>query len=794
MTTEHVSPRLIGARVPRTHDPRLMTGRSQYVDDVVLPGMLEAALLRSPHAHARIVSVDVSAALAHPGVFAVLTGSDAEQLCAAPQPLLHQVIPGQHRSNLYALATDKVRYVGHPVAAVAAVDRYVAEDALGLIDVEYEILPVVATLEDALAEDAPKLYDSWPDNVSGQATTVHGDVDAAFAQADLIVSDSLSWKRQMGTPLETRGAVATWDPFSDKLDIWLSTQAPNLARDLLGEVLGMPTERIRVRTPDVGGGFGNKFDFYAEEVIAALLSKLAGGKPVKIIEDRIESFVATVHSREQRLEVEVAATSDGKILGMRSTVHGVLGGQLGMAGMGPIWAASGAMTGAYAIRNYEATVLGVVTNRAPYGSYRGWGAPKANFACERVIDKLARTLGMTPNDVRRRNLVQPDQLPYENLKGSVYDSGDYPACLALAEKAAAERGWAERQAAAKAEGRSLGIGYAFHIEQTGAGPSRVLNMIGIQHSGFDEEIVRIDSTGGVIVRSGLSIMGQGLETTLAQVVADSLGVPLSSVTVLTGDTETTAFTGYGTGASRGAMLGGAALLGGCARLRAKILRVAEEQLEADPDDLEIVEGRISVAGAPGGASTTIREIADACYRRLSGRLPDGEMPTLEEREVYDPETVAFSYGATAVLLEVDRETGGVTLHDYLLAHDCGTVINPMIVDGQLHGGAAQAIGGALYEEIVYDAEGQPLTTTFMDYLLPTASEIPPFTTLHMSTPAPGNPGGFKGVGEAATISGPSAIASAIDDALADLEIHITSLPVTPPKLYALITEAQENRS
>ncbi|GAA4538465.1 xanthine dehydrogenase family protein molybdopterin-binding subunit [Pseudonocardia xishanensis] len=787
MTQQEVPPGLIGARVRRKEDPRLLTGRAQFVDDVVLPGMLEAAVLRSPHPHARILSIDVSAALELPGVFAVLTGEDVRAACATPQPVVWRMIPDQRMTDQYALAVDKVRYVGQAVAVVAAVDRYVAEDALGLVEVEYEVLQPVVTLDDALAEGAPLLYEEWPDNVSCRQTIPKGDAAAAFAEADVVVTETLSYGRQMGTPLETRGAVMSWDPFTDQLEGWMSTQSPNLTRDLLGEVLGLPVDHIRVRTPHVGGGFGNKFDFYGEEVLAALLSKRTG-RPVKVIEDRLESFVANAHSREQRIEVSVAAKSDGTIIGMRGTVWAVLGGQLATVGIGPCWLSMALMAGPYDIPNVEATVVGVVTNRSPYGSYRGWGQPKANFAHERIIDKLAHELGMPPNEVRRRNLIASDKFPYPS-QVFFYDSGNYAECLDMAEQAVADRGWAKRRDAAAEEGRSLGIGYSFHIEISALGPSKIMNQAGLQHSSFDEEVVRIDSAGGVTVRTGLSAMGQGIETALAQVAAQTLGVPLDTVKVLHGDTETNPFTGYGTGASRGAALGGGALLRASTRLRDKVLRIAAHILEASAEDLEITDGVVTVKGTPGGPSVTMRQIGDAAYRRLDGKLPDGEDPTLEERDVLDPDNVAFSYGTTAVLAEVDRETGRVELLDYLLAHDCGTVINPMIVDGQIHGGATQGIGGALFEEIVYSPEGQPLTTTFMDYLIPTASEIPTFETLHMATTADHIPGGFKGMGEAGTIGAASAITAAIENAVPDLDLRLNRLPVTPPRLLDALTTA-----
>lgn len=749
--------------------------------------MLEAAVLRSPHPHARIRTIDVSEALKLPGVFAVMTGGEVRDACATPQPVVWRMIPDQRMTEQYALAVDKVRYVGQPVVAIAAIDRYVAEDALDLVEVDYEILDAVVTLDDALAEDAPLLYEDWPDNISCRQTIPKGDAATAFAEADVVVTETLSYGRQMGTPLETRGAVMSWDPFTDELEGWMSTQSPNLTRDLLGEVLGLPVDHIRVRTPDVGGGFGNKFDFYGEEVVAALLSKRTG-RPVKIIEDRLESFVANAHSREQRIEVSVAARSDGTIIGMRGTVWGVLGGSLSTVGIGPCWASMALMTGPYDIPHVEVSVVGVVTNRSPYGSYRGWGQPKANFAHERIIEKLARELGMPANDVRRRNLIAPDKFPYPSPV-FYYDSGNYAECLDIAEKAVAERGWPARRDAAAAEGRSLGIGYSFHVELSAVGPTKIMNQAGLQHSSFDEEVVRIDSAGGVTVRTGLSAMGQGIETALAQVAADTLGVPLNTVKVLSGDTQTNPFTGYGTGASRGAALGGGALLRASTRLRDKVLRIGGNILEADPGDLEIVDGRISVKGAPGGASITMRDIGDAAYRRLDGKLPDGEDPTLEERDVLDPDNVAFSYGTSVVLAEVDRETGRVELLGYLVVHDCGTVINPTIVDGQIHGGAAQGIGGALYEEIVYSPEGQPLTTTFMDYLIPTASEIPPFETVHMTTIADHIPGGFKGMGEGGTIGSASAITAAIENALPDLDVRITRLPVSPPRLLSAIDGA-----
>ncbi|MFD8500876.1 xanthine dehydrogenase family protein molybdopterin-binding subunit [Amycolatopsis sp. NPDC059657] len=764
---------------------RLLTGRGQFVDDVHLPGMLEAAVLRSPVPHARILSVDVSAAVALPGVFAVVTGAEVKALVKAPQPVIWRTIPDMLIGFGYPLAVEKVMYPGQGVAAVAAKDRATAEDALELIEVEYEELPAVTTLEEALAEDAPRLYEDWPSNVAGRTVIPKGDVAAAFAEADVVLRESFRFARQMGTPLETRGVVANWDPFTDRLDVWLGTQAPNLARELLGEVLGLTVEKVRVRTPDVGGGFGNKFDFYGDEVVASVLSKRTG-KPVKLIEDRAESFVATVHSREQKIDVELAAKSDGTITGLRGTVYGVLGGVLGTIGLGPCWTTAALITGPYDIPAVEMNVVVVMANKSPYGSYRGYGLPKANFVHEQLVEKLARHLGMDAQTVRRRNFVPPEGFPYQSPV-FVYDTGRYEECLDLCLKSVEQAGWAERVARGRADGVSIGIGYSFHNEASAFAPSRIVNLAGLHHSSFDEEVVRIDSTGRVTVHTGLSAMGQGIHTALAQVAGQALGVPLDHVTVISGDTDACPYTGYGTGASRAAAVGGAAVLNAATRLKAKVLRIAGHILEVSPDDLVVEDGVISVQGVPG-KSVTMAEIGDAAYRRINGKLPETETPTLEEREVFDPVNIATSFGCTAVLAEVDHETGVVALLGYLIAHDCGTVINPLIVDGQLHGGAAQAIGGALYEELAYGPDGRMVTSTFADYLLPTASEIPPFGIEHMSTPSDHIPGGFKGMGEAGVIGGGAAIAHAIEDALSEYGVEITSLPITPPRLLAAIKQ------
>ena len=774
-------PGLVGARVRRLEDPRLLRGRGQYVDDLKLPGMLHMAVLRSPHAHARICRIDVSAAQALPGVSAVLTGADVAAM-AAPQPCIW-LLPGQRLTEAYALATERVRYVGEGVAVVAAADRYAAEDALEAIAVEYEPLPAVPDLKAAMAPGAPKLYDDWPDNLTARCDYAIGDAAAALAAGEVVIRHTFKIGRQLGCPLETRGCVANWDAIAGELEVWTSTQSPHQIRELLGEVLGLPEHRIRVRVPDVGGGFGNKFHFYAEDVLAALLSRRTGC-PVKYIEDRRESFLATTHARQQDIQIAVSATRDGVITGLDATVIGDMGAHNHTVGMGPIWLAAVMLTGTYRIRNARAAGLGYMTNKVPYGSYRGWGQPKANFVIERLIDIVARQLGLDANAVRRRNFVPPAEMPYTGLFHT-YDSGRYEECLDLCLKAVREQGWYEAQAAARRAGRSVGIGFAFHVENTAFGPTRPLNMGGVTQGGYDTEVVRMDASGRVTVFSGLSAMGQGIQTALAQICADELGVPLDHVTVVVGDTATCPYTGYGTGASRAASVGGAAVKLATAQVKQKVLAIAGHMLEAAPTDLEITGGRIAVKGAPGRAVTT-RDVGYAAYRFLYGRVPEGMDPTLEARVVFDPPAMAWSYGHTAVMAEVDRETGQVKLLRYLIAHDCGTVINPTIVEGQLQGGATQAIAGALFEEILYDEQGQLQTASLMDYLVPTAMEVPPFELLHMETRSPHIPGGMKGVGEGGTIGGGAAIANAVDDALSDLGITITELPITPARLRAAI--------
>lgn len=751
----------VGGTPPRRSDAALVHGATRFIDDIEPAGTLHVAMVRSPYAHAEIGAIDVGEALACEGVHDVLTGRELAAIVTGPQPVGWQQIDNQRPGPTWAMAVDKVRYCGQIVAAVVADSRALAEDGAELVEVDYEPLPTVMTVAEALRPDAPVLVPGWPDNVFASQTYTSGDIDAAFAAAPVRAAVSLAFGRQFGCPLETRGCVADWD-HTGRLELWINSQSPNRVREVIAEVIGLPVSAVRVRVPGIGGGFGSKANYYGEEIICSVLARRLH-RPVKYIEDRVESFVATSHAREQEIDVEIAAERDGTIVGLRCRVDGVLGGEISSVGMGPVWLGAVGVSGPYRIPNLSLSVRGVMTNRTPYGSYRGWGAPKAAFIMERAIDRLADELGLSANEIRYKNLVSPEEMPYRNGIFATLDSGRYATCLRMVEERIVADGWARFQEEARAEGRLVGIGYACFVESTGVGPSRVMETLGVKQGGFDEAVVRMDSTGAITVFTGQTEMGQGMTTALAQVCADELNVSIDRVTVISGDTDACPYTGYGTGGSRVAAVSGVSTRAATAELKEQLLELAAHELEAAAEDIEIGETGAFVRGVPSQL-VSLEQLAHAAYRALSG-VPDGSAPTLQGRSVFDPTGLTYSNGAAAAVVEIDPTTGMPVVHAFVMVDDCGTVINPQIVEGQLHGGIAQAIGGALLEELIYDEDGQPRTTTFMDYLLPTASEIPPFTIDHLETPAPGVPGGMKGVGEAGTIPPYPAIAGAVDDAL-----------------------------
>ena len=778
----------VGKSVERYEDPELLRGKGRYIADVTRPGMLHAAFVRSPYPHARIRGVDVTDALALEGVVAVLTGADLPA-DLGQQPCNH-LFHGQRDTPYFALVRDRARYVGEPVAVVVAESLYVAEDARELVVVDYEELQGVGNAEAALAAGAPLLYDGWSDNVAATYEPEIGDVEAAIADADVVVTERFDIGRLFACPLEGRGAVAEWDEGIGELTLWTSTQAPHIARDYLSWVLGLPEHRIRVLVPRIGGGFGGKFHFYPEETAVTLAAK-ATGRPVKWVEDRLESFVATVHAREQIVEATMAATADGRITGVKAELIGDQGAALHSTSYGPLWLTSIMMTNVYEIPNARSRARSVVTNKTPSGSYRGWGQPQANFVVERLVDHVARELGADPVELRRQNFIPPEHFPYTGLFHR-FDSGRYSECLDRALELLDLSGWRRRREEARREGRHVGIGITCYVENTALGPSRKLNMGGVLAGGYDIGHVRIETNGEVIVYTGLCEMGQGFTNGLAQIVADNLGVHPRQVAVLTGDTHSCPVTGYGTGASRSASVGGAAMMKASQKLREKVLAIAAHMLDARPDELEAENGELWVRGA-SDRKVTMADIGRAAYLRPI-ELPEGMDPGLEAIEVHDPEWMAWPYGVNAAVVEVDVETGAVRFLDYVLVHDCGTILNPMLVEGQIHGGVAQGIGEALYEELSYDADGYPLTGSFMDYLIPTASEVPRLRLGHDVTPSPEVPGGMKGVGEAGAIGSPSAVIAAIEDALSDFGVTITEMPLGPAKIVELIEGAERRRA
>jgi carbon-monoxide dehydrogenase large subunit len=777
----------VGTSLRRYEDPELLRGKGRYIADVTRPGMLYAAFVRSPYPHARIRSIDTSESLALEGVVAVLTSADL------PADLGHQpcnhLYHGQLDTPYYALVRDRARYVGEPVAVVVADSLYVAEDARELVVVDWEELPGVGNVEAALAEGAPRLYDDWPDNVAAVYEAEIGDVEAAIAGADVVVTERFEIGRLFACPLEGRGAVAEWDEGIGELTLWTSTQGPHIARDYLSWVLGLPEHRIRVLVPRIGGGFGGKFHFYPEETAIALAAKVTG-RPVKWVEDRLETFVATVHARQQVIEATMAATADGRITGVKAELIGDQGAALHGTSYGPLWLTAIMMTNVYEVANARSRARAVVTNKTPSGSYRGWGQPQANFVVERLVDHVARELGADPLELRRLNFIPPEHFPYTGLFHR-FDNGRYAECLDRALELLDLAAWRRRQEEARGEGRHLGIGITFYVENTALGPSRKLNMGGVLAGGYDIGHVRVETNGEVIVYTGLSEMGQGFTNGLAQIAADTLGVHPDHVAVLTGDTHACPVTGYGTGASRSASVGGAAVMKAAQSLREKVLAIAAHMLEARPDELEAENGELWVRDTRD-RKVTMADVGRAAYLRPI-ELPEGMDPGLEAIEVHDPEWMAWPYGVNAAVVEVDVETGEVRFLDYVIVHDCGTMLNPMLVEGQIHGGVAQGIGEALYEELQYDADGYPLTGSFMDYLLPTAAEVPRLRLGHDVTPSPVVPGGMKGVGEAGAIGSPSAVIAAIEDALSDYGVTITEMPLTPAKILGLLEGAEPRR-
>ena len=773
---------MIGASLPRVEDARLLSGQGRFVADLELPRMLHVALLRSPHAHARIVAIDTRAACQAPGVVACLTGED---LRAHARPLRAPSRMKDYRATDFpALAFGKVRHVGEAVAVVAAEDRYAAEDALELITVEYEPLAVVADTEAALRSGAALVHEETGTNVLLSRVFAQGDVETALRGAASVVGDRFRFHRHAGVAIENRACVARWDAGDGSLTLWSSTQIPGIVRDALAELLGLPTQRVRVIAPDVGGGFGIKTILYPEEIVVAALARLVG-RPVRWIGDRREDLLTSTQAWDEVIDAELALDADGAIRGLRARVVA----DVGAYSIYP-WTASieviqvvSFLPGPYRVPHYHAEALGVATNKAPMGPYRGVGRPVSVFVTEALLDRAARSLALDPVVIRRKNLIAPEDLPYRSASGIVWDSGSFQESL---ERVCATAGYDElraEQARVRAAGRYLGVGVASYVELTGVGSAIPVSPGADIATGTEGATVRVEPDGGVTALFGLGCQGQGHETSLAQVVAGELGVAVDDVRVLHGDTATGPHS-TGTYASRSAVLGGGAAILAARAVRDKALVIAAHRLEASAADLEIDAGVVRVRGVPG-REITLGAIAAVAYAGTK-RLPKGVEPGLEATRFYDPYLGTASNATHLAVVEVDPQTCVVRVLRHVVVEDCGRVINPMIARGQTIGGVAQGIGAALLEEVIYDRDGQLLTGSLMDYLIPTAGEVPAIEVIHLDRPSPTTLGGFKGVGEGGTIGAPAAVANAIADALAPFDVEITELPVTGERLFRLL--------
>ncbi|HUF14231.1 MAG TPA: xanthine dehydrogenase family protein molybdopterin-binding subunit [Longimicrobiales bacterium] len=777
---ENLDHRWFGKRIRRNEDPRLLTGRALFVDDVQLPGMAHVAFVRSPVAHARIVEVDTRAARARPGVYAVITAEDLGDywqpgpLLVSPPPIEGHIF---HERTQPPLARDKVRFVGEPVVVVVAESRYLAEDAAEDVFVDYDTQTPVVDLERALEPGAELVHGDLPSNVAARAHQSLGDYEAARAQADVIVARRFRYDRGASAAIENRAVVAQWDERDQELTMWDTTQAPIPIRNGVATRLGLSHSQVRVIAPFVGGGFGPKIMmFYQEELLVPWLA-MRLGRPVKWTEDRSENFFATTQEREQIHDAEMALTSDGRILGIRDRfLHDC--GAYDTYGLTVPINSQCTLLGPYLVPAYDSEFTCVFTNKTIVTPVRGAGRQHGVFVMERLLDLAARELGLSPVEIRERNYIPPDAFPYDyeilyqDSAPLVYDSGDYAPALAKAvEMIGYDRFIAEEQPAARAEGRHLGIGVVSYVEGTGIGP-------------YEGARVSVEVDGRVTVATGVGTQGQGHFTSFAQIVAEQLDVDPARIRVVTGDTREFAW-GTGTFASRGAVVAGNACHAAAVAVREKILKLAAELLHAEREELELAGGRVLVRGQPE-RSFALGDLA-AKANPLRGAVRPGTEPGLEATAYFGPDRSCTASGVHAMVVEVDPETAMIELKRYVVVHDCGHVINPMIVDGQIHGGVAHGIGNAFYEKLVYDDNGQLLTASLMDYLLPTSLDVPTIQTAHFETPSPLNPLGIKGVGEAGAIPVGALFAQAIENALGDEAPEILEIPLSPNRLFELMT-------
>ncbi len=763
---------MVGAKVRRREDPRLITGRATYVDDVHLVGTMHAAFVRSPYAHAKILRVDLTAAKAKPGVFAAYSAADLAAAGFNVSLPVAAEIPGMLKPPHPPLATGEVKFVGECVAVVIANDPYAARDAADAVEIDYEELGVVVDMEKAVA-GGPFVHEELGTNIAYEMPTKAGDVDGLFASADVIVKQRIVNQRLIPCPMEPRTMLAQWEPGPAQLTLWTSTQIPHLVRTNVALLLGLNETKVRVIAPEVGGGFGAKLQLYSEELLVCWIS-MQLGKPVKFIETRSENMQAMTHGRDQIQYVEAAAKKDGRITALRMKIFSGLGAYHHL--LTPAIATFTPMMspGCYNIEAVECHLVGVFTNTMSTDAYRGAGRPEATFLVERMIDLVALELGLDPVDVRRTNFIAADAFPHPIVTGLVYDSGNYQASLDKLLELADYAGLRAKQEELRKQGRYLGIGFSTYVEVCGMGPSAAMPA-----PGWDSATIRVEPTGSVTVMTGVSPHGQGQETTFAQIVSDELGVPIDSINIIHGDTDKVQY-GVGTFGSRGTAVGGAALKLAIESIQAKAIKIAAHAWEANPDDLEYKDGKITVKGDPSKSMST----AEAGFTAFRGiGLPPGLEPGLDATRRFEPPNFVFPFGAHVCVVEVDAETGEVEIVKYIAVDDCGPIINPLIVEGQIHGGLAQGIGQALFEGAEYDENGQLLSGTFMDYAIPHAEQLLAFQTDHTATPTDVNPLGIKGVGEAGTIGSTPAVVNAVMDALRPFGVKNIDMPLRPEKLW-----------
>ena len=776
----------IGRSVKPDKSSRFITGNGMYVSDIRLPNMLHAALLRSMHAHARIRAVDVKEALRLDGVVGVWTGREIEGRISPfpesfeihPARWLEGVKPVLQGPRPTALAQEKVHYVGEPVAIIVAEDRPKAEDAIDAIVVEYEGLPVVVDPEESLQPRATLVHEGSNNNVVFSFRIEKGNVDGALGAAPYTLRERFRHHRYCAAPLEGRGVVAWVEPKTNILTVWSSTQMPHLVRRQIAAQLSLPEETVRVIAPDIGGGFGPKVFVYPEEILVPFLA-LQLGCPVKWIEDRTEHFISTAHGRDQLHDVECAFDEEGHILAFRDRFL-LDNGAYNPMGLTDAYNTAAHLQGPYKVPALSISGTCVSTNKVPNAPYRGAGRPEAVFVMERCIDSIAARLRLDPAEVRRRNFVQPDEMPYHagilyrDGEPIRYDSGNYPETLTRALEAAGYDELRRRQQELRQRGRYLGVGIGCYVEGTGVGS-------------FEGARVRIDASGQLIIATGATGHGQGHETVFAQIAADLWGVTPDKVSLVEGDTASIPF-GCGTFGSRSTVNVGSAIYGASARLKEKVVRLAAHILEANPDDLELGDGKVFIRGLPQRA-LSFSELARAAVPGWASKLPAGLEPGLEATFYFVPPTVTWANAAHVAVIEVEIDTGIIKLLDYVVSHDAGKLINPLLVDGQIHGGVAQGIGAALYEKIAYDQNGQLLSGSFVNYLLPGAMEVPNIKTVHLESPSPLNPLGVKGLGEGGAIAPPAAIANALADALLPFTVRVNEIPLSPNRVMELVAGA-----